>query len=163
MPSSPILYGVPESPDKAAQNNNMGLLEGIAMVMREASIHGHPSPPVRQLTRKSLRGRSSVPSAIRPTRKVHKDLHLSPSGSDSSSDSTISDKSSIDECESPRASKGKQLKSNRLPIFTGKEKWKVWFNRFEAVANLYNWSKKEKLVELLPRLQGIAGDFVYDQ
>ncbi|CAC5366858.1 unnamed protein product [Mytilus coruscus] len=75
----------------------------------------------------------------------------------------MSDKSSSDESESPRASKGKQLNSNRLPIFTEKEKWKVWFNRFEAVANLYNWSKKEKLAEVLPRLQGIAGNFVYDQ
>ncbi|VDI33903.1 Hypothetical predicted protein [Mytilus galloprovincialis] len=48
-------------------------------------------------------------------------------------------------------------------VMRGKEKWKVWFNRFEAVAHLFSWSKKEKLAELLPRLQGTAGDFVYDQ
>ncbi|CAC5366857.1 unnamed protein product [Mytilus coruscus] len=180
MPFSPTLHGAPDSPDKVTQNNNMGLLEGITTVMRGmmsevvqvmrnmtetiiSSIHGHPITPVKPLTRKSHRGRSSVPSAMRPTRKIHKDHHLSPSDSDSSSNSTMSDKSSSDESESPRASKGKQLNSNRLPIFTEKEKWKVWFNRFEAVANLYNWSKKEKLAEVLPRLQGIAGNFVYDQ
>ncbi|CAC5382708.1 unnamed protein product [Mytilus coruscus] len=182
MPSSPALHGAPDSPDKVTQNNNMGLLEGITTVMRGmmsevvqvmrnmtetiiSSIHGHPVTPVKPLTRKSHRGRSSVPSAIRPTRKIHKDHHhhLSPSDSDSSSNSTMSDNFSSDESESPKASKGKQPNSNRLPIFTGKEKWKVWFNRFEAVANLCNWSKKEKLAELLPRLQGIAGDFVYDQ
>ncbi|CAC5398864.1 unnamed protein product [Mytilus coruscus] len=175
MPSSPTLHGAPDSPDKVTQNNNMGLLEGITTVMRGmmseviqvmrnmtetiiSSIHGHPILPVKPLTRKSHRGRSSVPS-----RKIHKNHHFSPSDSDSSSNSTMSDKSSSDESENPGASKGKQLNSNRLPIFTGKEKWKVWFNRFEDVANLYNWSKKEKLAELLPRLQGIAGDFVYDQ
>lgn len=36
-------------------------------------------------------------------------------------------------------------------------------NRFEAVADLHDWSGKERLSELLPRLQGAAGDFVYDQ
>lgn len=31
------------------------------------------------------------------------------------------------------------------------------------VEHIYGWNKKEKMTELLPRLQGIAGDFVYDQ
>ncbi|CAC5381151.1 unnamed protein product [Mytilus coruscus] len=51
----------------------------------------------------------------------------------------------------------------KLPSFTGKEKWEVWINRFEAVANLQNWGNKTKLSELLTRLQGEAGDFVFDQ
>ena len=51
----------------------------------------------------------------------------------------------------------------KLPLFTGKETWKVWFNRFEKVANRQNWSSAEKLDELLPRLQGVAGEFVYAQ
>ncbi|CAC5410263.1 unnamed protein product [Mytilus coruscus] len=51
----------------------------------------------------------------------------------------------------------------KLPSFTGKEKWEVWINRFEAVANLQNWDNKTKLSELLTRLQGEAGDFVFDQ
>lgn len=62
----------------------------------------------------------------------------------------------------------KQRKSNhtaiaRLPAFTGKEKWEVWINRFEAVARLQDWNNKGKLQELLPRLQGAAGDFAFDQ
>ncbi|CAG2245319.1 unnamed protein product [Mytilus edulis] len=44
-----------------------------------------------------------------------------------------------------------------------KEKWEVWINRFEAVANLQNWDNRTKLGELLTRLQGEAGDFVFDQ
>jgi hypothetical protein len=41
-----------------------------------------------------------------------------------------------------------------FPLFSGKEKWEVWINRFEAVARLQDWNNKGKLQELLPRLQG---------
>ena len=51
----------------------------------------------------------------------------------------------------------------KLPAFTGKEEWKVWINRFEAVAARKRWSEDEKLDELLPRIQGGAGEFVYSQ
>ena len=42
----------------------------------------------------------------------------------------------------------------RLPPFTGKEPWKVYFNRFEDVVRLEGWSETTKLRELLPRLPG---------
>ena len=48
-------------------------------------------------------------------------------------------------------------------LFTGKEPWKVYFNRFEDVARLEGWSETTKLRELLSRLQGQAGEFVYEQ
>ena len=51
----------------------------------------------------------------------------------------------------------------KLPPFNGKEDWKVWLNRFEAVATRRKWSDDDKLDNLLPRLQGRAGDFVYTQ
>lgn len=57
---------------------------------------------------------------------------------DSSSDSAST---SEDDHASPTG-KSKQS-NNRLPIFNGKEKWKVWFNRFEAVADIYGWNKKD--------------------
>ncbi|VDI37990.1 Hypothetical predicted protein [Mytilus galloprovincialis] len=176
-PPSPTLHGVPESPDRSKRTESMELLEGLTSVMRGmmtenmqvmrnmtetiiSSLQGQARSPVRQLTRKSHRGRSSFPSAIKSPRRSNRNRHIS-SSSSSSSDSES--ESSGDEDRSPRVSKSKQQNSNRLPIFTGKEKWKVWFNRFEAVAHLFSWSKKEKLAELLPRLQGTAGDFVYDQ
>jgi len=56
-----------------------------------------------------------------------------------------------------------QLRRSRLPSFTGKEAWKVWHNRFEDVASRYGWDDDEKLDELLPKLQGTAGEFVFDQ
>jgi hypothetical protein len=81
----------------------------------------------------------------------------------SSSDefSTTCDSYSSDDHEVSR--RVKQTTNNRLPDYTGTEKWKVWINRFEAVADLHGWSRKERLSEALPRLQGTAGDFVYDQ
>ena len=51
----------------------------------------------------------------------------------------------------------------KLPPFNGKEKWEVWHNRFEDVANRRGWSEDDKLDELLPRLQGTAGEFVFSQ
>ena len=51
----------------------------------------------------------------------------------------------------------------KLPPFTGKESWWVWFNRFDEVASGQSWSTSDKLDQLLPRLQGLAGEFVFDQ
>jgi len=51
----------------------------------------------------------------------------------------------------------------KLPPFTGKERWEVWYTRFSEVARLNHWSEHRKLQELLPRLQGQAGDFAYSQ
>ena len=51
----------------------------------------------------------------------------------------------------------------KLPPFTGKEGWPVWFNRFSDVADRHQWDDEQRLDELLPRLQGDAGDFVYAQ
>ena len=51
----------------------------------------------------------------------------------------------------------------KLPPYNGKEDWKVWLNRFEAVANRRNWDDDTKLDNILPKLQGRAGDFVFTQ
>ena len=53
-------------------------------------------------------------------------------------------------------------KSN-LPPYTGKETWKVWFTRFKDIAKRQGWNDEDKLDVLLPKLQGEAGSFVYDQ
>ena len=50
----------------------------------------------------------------------------------------------------------------RLPAFTGND-WKIWINRFEDVAIIRRWSEQQKLTELLPKLHGVAGEFVYGQ
>ena len=56
-----------------------------------------------------------------------------------------------------------QRETTKLPIFTGKEPWNVWFNRSTEVADRRRWSEEERLDESLPRLQGTAGEFVFVQ
>jgi hypothetical protein len=61
-----------------------------------------------------------------------------------------------------RHGKGEHNHSPKLPNFTGKD-WKIWINRFEDVAHIQRWTAKQKLTEILPKLQGAAGEFVYGQ
>ena len=51
----------------------------------------------------------------------------------------------------------------KLPPFNGKEDWKVWASRFETVAERRGWSDDKKLDNLIPKLQGKAGEFVFTQ
>ena len=55
------------------------------------------------------------------------------------------------------------LSDVKLPPFNGKEDWKVWISRFETIAHRRNWNQDTRLDNLLPRLQGRAGDFVFNQ
>ena len=80
---------------------------------------------------------------------------------DSSDDSD--DRESLHSTATSRRSVRTRQASVKLPPFTGKEPWNVWFNRFSEVATRQGWSTDDKLDELLPRLQGQAGEFVFDQ
>ena len=51
----------------------------------------------------------------------------------------------------------------KLPPFNGKEEWKIWVSRLEAIANRRQWSEETQLYNLLPKLQGKAGEFVFTQ
>jgi len=53
----------------------------------------------------------------------------------------------------------------KLPPFRDntKESWEAWFNRFSDVAQRYRWTEEQKLDNLLPQLQGAAGEFVFGQ
>ena len=63
----------------------------------------------------------------------------------------------------PRVPLATQEKPVKLPAFTGKNSWKVWYNRFNTIAQLNNWDETTRLNQLLPRLQGDAGEFVYGE
>ena len=51
----------------------------------------------------------------------------------------------------------------KLPAFTGKDSWKVWYNRFNTIAQMNNLVETTRLNQLLPRLQVDAGEFVYGE
>ena len=65
--------------------------------------------------------------------------------------------------DSQRRQQSSNCHDLKLPPFNGKEDWKVWINRFEAIAERRNWSEETRLDNLLPKLQGRAGDFVFTQ
>lgn len=79
---------------------------------------------------------------------------------DSDTDSEIDVGDGNDHTNSRR---GARYIHTRLPAFTGKETWKVWYNRFDEVARRGRWNDSQRLDELLPRLQGAAGDYVFSQ
>lgn len=106
----------------------------------------------------------SVPRLLKRSKSSYSDSDDTSSSSGDSSDN-ISD--SNDDSVSTRIVTDKRTKryTCKLPPFTGegKEKWSVWKSRFETVASRSRWSDEEKLDELLPKLHGEAGEFVFDQ
>ena len=57
----------------------------------------------------------------------------------------------------------RQNQSIKLPVYTGKESWKVFITRFTTVADNYQWSNQRRLIELLPRLGDRAGEIVFSE
>ena len=117
------------------------------------------SKPIRQ---PKLRNR-------RLGRIQRKSLSSESESSDSEHPDESSDESGIDSVATSQVTHSRSQRSAdhhhsmKLPPYTGQEKWEVWHNRFEAVADLRGWNKHDKLQELLPRLHGEAGDFTFDQ
>lgn len=116
---------------------------------------------IRTRKHTTARNRSPVQRNTDRRSRAKRTERRTPCVSTDPSDSNISSDSDYEQADA--STHVRPNNNNRLPPFTGKEKWRVWINRFEAVADLYDWSGKERLSELLPRLQDAAGDFVYDQ
>ena len=79
------------------------------------------------------------------------------SNSDSEGDTeALVSTSSQKRCWAPR--------SGRLvsPFTAKRESWTVWFAQFEAIADDNDWSGPERLSMLLPKLQGAAGEYVFE-
>ncbi|CAG2241471.1 unnamed protein product [Mytilus edulis] len=124
------------------------------------ALQGNASPMAKSHTDKTPNHR--IKSRRSKMRSITPDTDSSSESSDS--ESSLSDTSSIATSQIFKSrSRPKSGQNVKLPAFTGNEKWEVWLNRFQAVARLNNWDDNEKLRELIPRLQGEAGDFVFDQ
>ena len=65
--------------------------------------------------------------------------------------------------DSQRRQQSSNCHDLKLPPFNGKEDWKVWINRFQVIVERRNWSDETRLDNLLPKLQGRSGDFVFTQ
>ena len=84
------------------------------------------------------------------------------------SDSELSDQVSdgmlsTSTCHNSRLGQRRFSYNTKLPPFTGKESWEVYYNRFNDGAVQEGWTTNDKLHELLPKLQGQTGEFVYGQ
>ena len=113
--------------------------------------------------------------AKKTKRKKGKGDTDSDSDSDTSSSSSSSDDFADDDSDSesnssyhgarPKRYSKHAGKARRVHIvpFAGKEKWQVWFARFKEIAKREHWTDQEKLDKLIPKLQGEAGEFVFDQ
>ena len=100
----------------------------------------------------------------RMSRHRHSEVRHTVNSSDSSDTEGDIGLSGITDGSDRRTTQSRvRYESVKLPNFTGKESWKVWFNRFTEVAERRRWSEDDKLIELLPRLQGAAGEFVFGQ
>ena len=77
----------------------------------------------------------------------------------------IIDSDSDDEasCFKTSTSANGSFKKSNIPPFNDKEPWQVWFTRFKEIAKRQHWTEEQKLDVLLPKLQGEAGRFVYEQ
>ncbi len=134
-----------------------GMIRDFSAVMREE---------MRALVQERGRNeriQSQTTSPIQPPRSTVRATHISNGvESDSSQDEDTRSEATSTLFQQNRRSQ-QSSGSARLPPFTGKDSWQVWFNRFLDLAKLKRWSDQHKLAELIPRLQGSAGDFVYGQ
>ena len=180
---------MPEIIEKAPQGDHEGLYGVIENAFQEmttqvvsaiqsafAELKGTPIPENKFVKKKAsktanqshnatVREQKSSSSNNIPRRTISGLLH----------DNSLSSSEEISTCESdddsictsrivePRRSRSDGNTVAKLPAFTGKEEWEVWINIFEAVSHLQQWNENRKLQELLPRLQGAAGDFTFDQ
>ena len=48
------------------------------------------------------------------------------------------------------------------PFTTKQETWMVWFAKFEAIADDNEWLESKRLSMLLPKLQGVAGKYMFE-
>ena len=136
------------------------------------------SPEEKEKSKKQGQKRSSTDSvdsdspkhsfASHESKKLRKKTRVKVvSSSSSSSESefesgSLSDAISVDSSRVSRT--GRQYdRDPRFPNFTGKESWCTWYTGFDDVANRKGWDSEKCLDMLLPKLQGMAGDFVFDE
>ena len=118
-------------------------------------------------TTQTERGESSIAQDQREAKESRYRRASSSSLEESESESMLSSSednqsSTLQKARSSHSANWRGHKSIIAP-FTGRETWKVWFTRFKDIARRQRWSDEDKLDILLPKLQGEAGSFVYDQ
>ena len=150
IPAPPVVVQG-KGDESAASDNHKAMIETL-------------TTEVQAMKRQMVTALSSDGVAAKKKSTKYKPTRTRESSSedDSDCDSDGSDVDTVRLCrDSPRGDS--KSRGPGLPNFTGKETWKVWFNRFQEVARRSGWDDEEKLDELMPKLQGAAGEFVFAQ
>jgi hypothetical protein len=140
----------------AMQGAMQTLNDTMLQMAQQFTTQRQPQRMSRQISSRSSSASHSTSTSHRNCQRDQR----SPSKSSSDSDKEVASNSTV---SSPVRRYPRRTSNAKLPVFTGKEPWKVWYNRFNEVAERRRWNNEDKLDELLPLLQGAAGEFVYGQ
>lgn len=167
-----VVGGLHEKIETAIQGAMRTAVKEMASVL-SGSLHEAISEMRQEITNKQVQGQERDMSharaeATRDSSRQKQSVPRSQYQTSSSSESECDEQTSVHYSDasavrSVRTGRHTYHKGAKLPPFTGKETWKVWFNRFSEIAERRKWTDEEKLDELLPKLQGAAGEFVFGE
>ena len=160
---------------KTLMHSMMQTMQGMQSIMSsnmakgpQPSCSSSPGSIVSMSSR--VRSGGSSPSSSQIRYKMRKDKHHQskwyslPPSSSSESDSELESVSQAGSISSHKSRPSRNYEQDaRLPNFTGREAWKVWFTRFDDIATHWGWDKEKWLGVLPPKMQGAAGDYVFDE
>ena len=128
----------------AFQDMTSQLVNAIQTAFKGNAVPVTPEPKMsrQKMKPETMRKKSIPPSPPQES----SDTELT----DLSSDNSDSDVESVSTCRVTKSKSRDYSHNVKLPSYTGKEKWEVWYSRFEAVAELKGWISHEKLQEILP-------------
>lgn len=162
---SSIQHTIQEAVQQIAEAVGETVKNAIQSAMPEVQRQNTAATPV--VASQSAHSSGAVTRDRRSRRRYTNRRELSTSSSSSSESTDARDQADqvSNRAISPNHD-ARRVRTNRtvkLPPFTGKEPWKVWYNRFSEVADRCRWNESRRLDELLPKLQGAAGEFAFGQ
>ena len=138
-------------------------VQNLAAVHQKQETRSSDNPVVTDAVNRSTKCKR------KQSKKSGKKSHIASSmslSSQSSAESSNSDSDGDTEAmlsTSSQKSCGAPKSGQCVPPFTAKkESWTVWFARFKGIADDNEWSGQERLSVLLPKLQGVAGEYVLE-
>ena len=155
----------PEPQDHSPMQSMKLMMDQMSLTMKAFQEMMQATTLTMQQVYESSQRQSRTKINTNNNKSRTEDLHnVSQVDSDGESDLPVNNRSSMSNSTERLFDQTPKTKLDcKLPPYTGSEKWKVWLNRFESVAKLSNWTSREKLQQLLPRIQGNAADFVFGQ
>lgn len=159
--------------DTLVQTQNIKMLDEVTMLCQRQGYHFNKK--ITKLEKKHQKltetlgeiqdgKKPNVP--VKPMPTPRKPLSVKSDSGSSGNASTSSESEQESDAQSKTgstATRRAKSKYRKLPPYKGTGRWDVWHNRFKDIAKRENWSNEDCLDEILPLLQGSAGEFVFGQ